>query len=304
MTMSRSQWALLLMLAVLWGGSFFFNGIAVKELPALTLVLVRVVLAALTLAPLVWWMGLRLPSTLQQWWPFIGMAVLNNVVPFLLIVKGQQQIASGLASVLNATTPVWSLILVHVLTADEKLKANRLIGALLGVAGVAALVGPEALFGTPNSVVGMLFVIGGAVSYGASAWWGRRLREQPPLLTAFCQLLCSSALLAPVALLVDRPWTLAVPSVHVAAAVLGLAVLSTALGYILFFRILAVSGATNAMLVTLLIPLTAIALGVLVLGETLLVRHVIGALIIGSALLVIDGRAFGRLWRRPGQGPT
>lgn len=301
--MSASQWALLVLLSILWGGSFLFNGIAVAELPAFTLVLARVGLAALTLAPMLWIMGLRLPATVQGWAPFAVMAVVNKVVPFLLIYKGQQLIASGLASVLNATTPVWSLLLVHAFTADDKLKPNKLVGALLGIAGVAALIGPEALLGSRASVIGMLLVLGGAISYGVSAAWGRRLRDEPPLLSAFCQLACATLMLAPLAVVFDQPWTLPVPSPRVVAAVLGIAVLSTAIGYIVFFRILTVSGPTNVMLVTLLIPLSAIALGVLVLGETLQLRHVVGALVIGSALLVIDGRVAGWLGReRPTPG--
>lgn len=301
--MSVSQWALLLALAVLWGASFFFVGIAVTELEPLTLVLARVALASLALAPLLLAAGLRLPATLSSWLPFVGMSVLNNVIPFLLIAQGQKEIAGGLAAVINASTPVWALLLGRTIGGDRALAVHKLIGALIGIAGVAALVGPEALLGTQSSALGMLLVLGAAMSYGASALWGRRLRDHPPLLTAFCQLFCSTLLLAPFALLLDRPWLLPIPSARVVAAIVGLAVLSTALGYILFFRILAVSGPANAMLVTLLNPVTAIVLGVLVLGETLLARHVLGALVIGSALLLIDGRLVGWLRARRGVRP-
>jgi drug/metabolite transporter (DMT)-like permease len=299
--MSPSQWLLLVVLSVLWGGSFFCVGVAVRELPALTLVLARVGLAALTLLPLVWTAGLRRPSTWQAWMPFLGMSVLNNVAPFLLIANGQKEVASGLAAVVNASTPVWALLAGRLLGGDGPMPPHKLIGALIGIAGVAALVGPEALLGMRSSAWGMLLILGGAMCYGLSALWGRRLREEPPLLTAFCQLFCSTLLLAPVTLLVDRPWTLPLPSWQASAAILALAVLSTALAYIVFFRILAVSGPANAMLVTLLNPVSAILLGVLVLGETLLARHVLGAVVIASALIVIDGRiagAIGRSMRR------
>jgi drug/metabolite transporter (DMT)-like permease len=180
MQMSLTQRLLLVFLSVLWGGSFFFIGVAVKELPAFTLVLARVAMAAAALAPIVIAMGLRFPSSLGAWRPFLVIAILNNVIPFALIVRGQQEIASGLASVLNATTPLWSLILGHILTEEEKLKANRLAGVLVGISGLAVLVGPEALLGSPSSVFGMLCVLGATLSYVFAGFWGRRFKEIPP----------------------------------------------------------------------------------------------------------------------------
>jgi drug/metabolite transporter (DMT)-like permease len=288
--MSLAQWLFLVLLSVLWGGSFFFVGVAVHELPTLTIVLARVTLAALVLLPLVFYLRLALPSTVTGWWPFVVMAILNNIIPFSMITLGQSQIASGLASVLNATTPLWTVLIVHVFTRDEKLTTNRLAGVVCGIAGVAILMGPEALFGEVASMLGMSAVLVGTVSYGFAGLWGRRLREAPPLVSAACQLAASAMLLAPVAIIVDRSWALPMPSPHVAAAVVGLAVLSTALAYIVFFHILRVSGATNVMLVTLLIPFSAVLLGVVVLSETLVLRHYLGGLTILSALTVFDGR--------------
>lgn len=289
--MSRSQWLLLIALSILWGGSFLFVGIAVKELPPLTIVLVRVGLAALLLVPVVVVMGHSLPSSWGTWMPFFWMAILNNVIPFTLITTGQREVASGLASVLNATTPLFTLIIAHVLTNDEKLKTNKLAGVLMGIAGIAVLLGPEALFGRPSSLFGMALIIGACISYGFAGYWGRRLRSTPPLVSACCQLLCSSLVLAVLASLIERPWRLAWPSERTVAALVGLAALSTSLAYVIFFRILTVSGPTSVMLVTLLIPISGIAFGILILGETLLWRHIAGALVIGAGLLVIDGRA-------------
>jgi drug/metabolite transporter (DMT)-like permease len=288
--MTAGQWLLLIVLAVLWGGSFLFIGIAVKELPPLTIALLRVALAAGILIPVVYALRLNLPSGIGQWQPFFVMAILNNVIPFTLIISGQREIASGLASVLNATTPVFALLVAHFFTTDEKLKANKLAGVLVGLGGVAVLVGPEAMFGRVSSTIGMLCILGAALSYGFSGLWGRRLRNNPPLVTAASQLICSTVVLLPFCLLLERPWTLDVPSTEVFAALIGLAALATALAYILFFRIMAVSGSTNVMLVTLLIPLVAIPLGAWRLGEVLQTRHFIGALIIGLSLIVIDGR--------------
>jgi drug/metabolite transporter (DMT)-like permease len=292
--MSPSQWALLLLLALLWGGSFLFIGIAVKELPALTISLARVGIAAAILVPAVYVMGFRLPGSIKAWLPFVVMAILNNVIPFFLIVSGQREIASGLASVLNATTPVFALIVAHVLAADEPLRANKLAGVVLGIGGVAVLVGPEAMFGRASSAIGMLCILGAALSYGLSAFWGRRLRANPPLVTATAQLLCSTAILLPLAAMIDQPWTLPVPSFETMAAIFALAALATSLAYVVFFRIMAVSGSNNVMLVTLLIPLFAIPMGAWQLGEVLLPRHFLGAVIIGLSLLVIDGRLFRR----------
>lgn len=292
--MSVSQWLLLGLLAVLWGGSFLFVGIAVQELPPMTTALARVSIAAAILIPIVYVMGYRLPSSVADWQPFLVMAVLNNVLPFTLINTGQKDIASGLASVLNATTPVFTLLVAHVFTANEKLRANKLAGVLLGLAGVAVLVGPEAMFGRVSSTIGMICVLGAALCYGFSGIWGRRLRDSPPLVTAASQLTCSTLMLLPLVLLFERPWTLAMPGTEVIAAVVALAVLATSLAYIVFFRIMAVSGPTNVMLVTLLIPLVAIPLGAWRFGEVLQSRHVIGAAIIGLSLIVIDGRLLPR----------
>lgn len=297
--MSRSQWLLLIALSVLWGGSFLFVGIAVKELPTLTIVLVRVALAATCLMPVVLLAGLGLPRTLAGWAPFAAMAILNNVIPFTLIAAGQREIASGLASVLNATTPLFTVLVVWALTTDGPLARNKLAGVLIGIAGVAVLIGPEAIFGSSSSVLGMACVLGGALSYGFSGLWGRRFKGTPPLVSAACQLACSTVLLAPLALTIDRPWTLPPPTPATMQAMIGLAVLSTALAYILFFRIMAVSGPLNAMLVTLLIPVSGIALGHLVLNEPIVARHLLGATVIGLSLLLIDGRIL-RLLRPAG----
>jgi drug/metabolite transporter (DMT)-like permease len=298
MTMSARQWALLLLLGVLWGGAFFFNGVAIRELPVLTLVLARVGLAALVLLPVVLWSGMSFPRTFADWTPFIGMSILNNVFPFAVMLVGQQHITSGLTAVLNATTPLWTVILAHVFTRDDRLSVNKLLGVLIGISGVAVLLAPEVGgAGTPGHAFGMACVLLGAVFYGFSALWSRRLRGRPPMLTACCQMICASVMVAPVALLVDQPWLLPMPSLHVIAAVIGLATLSTALGYLVFYRIVTVSGPSNAMLVTLLNPIAAVSAGVIVLGEVLLQRHVVGALVIGSALLVIDGRVIGWLGR-------
>jgi drug/metabolite transporter (DMT)-like permease len=290
--MGLGQWMLLVVLSVLWGGTFLFVALALKELPPFTIVLARVAMAAAMLIPVAYLMGHRLPATWAQWQPFVVMSLLNNVIPFSLIVTGQQTVASGLVSVLNATTPLFSLLVAHALTTDEKLRANKLVGVAMGIAGVGILVGPDALFGRTSEALGMIMVLGAALSYGFSGLWGRRLKDSPPIVTAASQLISSTVLLIPLALLFDQPWRLPMPGTETLVALFALASLSTALAYIIFFRIMAVSGPSNVMLVTLLIPLTAIPLGIWKLGEQLLLRHFAGALLIGFSLLVIDGRLY------------
>jgi drug/metabolite transporter (DMT)-like permease len=298
---SLGQWGWLIVLSVLWGGSFFFVGVAVDTVPTLTLVFVRVALAACVLVLVVAMTGKGLPRTFGAWMPFAVMALLNNIIPFNLIALGQSEIASGLASVLNATTPLWGVIIAHLFTTDEKMTGTRLGGVVLGLVGVGILMGPAVLEGRTSTVFGMLCVTCGAISYGFSGLWGRRLRETPALVTATAQLICSSIMLLPVALVIDQPWQLAMPGPPVLAALVGLAVLSTALAYIVFFHILSVSGGTNVMLVTLLIPVSSIFLGVLFLDEVLKPQHIIGALTIAAALIVFDGRAVAALRRHRAQ---
>ncbi|MFK4498732.1 drug/metabolite transporter (DMT)-like permease [Bradyrhizobium japonicum] len=290
------DWSLLAVLSVLWGGSFFFNGAALRELPPLTLVFLRVALGAAILLPLLRMQGIGLPKGMAGWKPFVAIGLLNNVIPFSLIVLGQTFIPSGLASILNATTPLFT-VMVMAAAGEEALQMRRVAGVALGLAGVIILRG-WGIETRPGQGFGILLCLGGAFSYGFAALAARRLlKDTPPLGTATFQLMASTVMMAVVAGAVEQPWYLSMPGLTTWLAVLGLAALSTALAYIVFFQILRRSGATNVMLVTLLIPVTAILLGWLVLGEPISAREIVGAIVIGSALLVIDGRA-ARLLRR------
>jgi drug/metabolite transporter (DMT)-like permease len=198
-------------------------------------------------------------------------------------------IPSGLASILNATTPLFT-VLVMAAAGDEKLLLRRVAGVIAGLIGVIILRGQD--IGFVNSQgVGILLCLAGAFSYGLAALYARRkLSNSPPLATAAFQLMASSLMMAVVAAVFERPWQLPMPGATTWLAMAGLAALSTALAYIVFFQILRRSGSTNVMLVTLLIPVTAILLGYLVLGEKISPREIVGALVIGSGLLLIDGR--------------
>lgn len=277
---------MLVALSLLWGGSFFFIGIAVKELPPVTIVTLRVSLAATAMLIVCRIMGLHLPRQWAVWRAFFGMGLLNNIIPFCLIVWGQTHIASGLASILNATTPLFTVIVAHFLTADEKMTGNKLAGVLIGFLSVATMIGPAAFGGAISGLWGQIAILGAAISYSFAGIFGRRFKAMgvPPLMTATGQISSSTLMLIPAALLIDKPWTLAMPSLGTWGALIGIALLSTALAYLIFFRILATVSATNLALVTFLIPVSAILLGSLILGEQLEIKHFAGMAMIAATL--------------------
>ena len=295
-TMDGQDWGLLILLSVLWGGAYFFAGVAVKELPPLTVVLVRVLLAAICLLPVFWYLDHSLPRSFSTWLPFFGMGLLNNVLPFGLIFAGQTQITVGLSSIINAMTPLFTVLIMATFQ-KERLTKNRVIGVLLGLIGVAVLKGYE----TPingNQTFGILLCLAAAVSYGFAALWGRKfLVGVPPIKSATCQLLSSTLIIAISVCLIDKPWTIPTPSNNAVLSLIALAVLGTALAYIVFFKILVRAGASNVMLVTLLIPITALLLGNTFLEEEIRLKEIIGAIIIGLGLLFIDGRLINRFNR-------
>ncbi|MEP1443850.1 MAG: DMT family transporter [Hyphomicrobiales bacterium] len=296
-TMSPLVWGMLILLSVLWGGSFFFQGVAVQELPTFTVVVARVGLAALALWLILPMLKVHMPKTGAAWKAFFGMAVLNNVIPFTLIVWGQSHIASGLASIFNSMMPVFTIVIAHFLTADEKMTPRKVTGVILGIMGVVVLIGGDALDGLGVNLFAQLAILGAGVSYGFAGIWGRRFSAMgiKPMASATGQLTASTLVLFPVMLLVDKPWTLALPSQFTMASLMSLAIFSTAFAYVLVFNIIARAGATNLSLVTFLIPPSAILLGILFLNESLEIKHVIGMVFIGLALVVIDGRLLNRV---------
>ena len=287
---------MLIVLSVLWGGSFFFIELAVSELPTLTIVLFRVSLAAIVLWLFIVATGISVPKSLEVWGSFLIMGLLNNILPFSLIVWGQAYIASGLASILNATTPLFTVLVAGTLLQDEKITKNKLVGVLLGFLGTVVMIGPSALGGIGVNVVAQLAVLGAALSYAFAGVYGRRFKSQNinPTVTAAGQVSASALFLTPIVLVVDDPITIAALSTQAVMALVSLAVLSTAVAYVLYFKILASAGATNLLLVTFLIPVSAILLGTVVLGETLLIPHMLGMGIITLGLIAIDGR----LWSK------
>jgi len=290
------DWVMLITLSVLWGGSFFFVGVAVNELPPLTIITLRVGIAALALHLFMRLRGNSFPLQGKILLAFFGMGFLNNVVPFFLIVWAQGQLASGLASIFNATTPLFTVVAAHFLTRDERLTPLRIIGTVLGIAGVAVMIGPD-LFASETanistSIAGPVAILCAAFSYALASIYGRRFKALgvSPVATATGQVSASTIMLIPLALFIEQPWNLTSPGFETWSAIIGLAIASTAVAYILYFKILASSGATNLSLVTFLIPVSAIILGILFLNETLQVKHLIGMGLISAGLAAIDGR--------------
>lgn len=296
--MGPTEWLLLIALSVLWGGSFLFAKIAVTHVPPMVVVWVRVCIAAAILLALLPVFGVRLPRDGRFWREVAVMGMLNNVAPFALIFWGQQKIGASLAGILNATTPFFTVLLAHALTRDERITGAKLAGLLIGLAGVAVMIGPDALASLGGSgldtTLAQIAIVGASFSYGCANIFGRRFRDRPPMALACGQLSMSALILTPVILTLQAPWTLPVPPAEAVTAIVALAVASTALAYVIFFRILTKAGATNVALVTFLVPASAILLGALVLGERLAPMQMLGLASILCGLAAIDGR----LWRR------
>lgn len=299
-TMGLAEWAMVVTLSLVWGGAFFFGGVAVKELPPLTIVFARVFFGALTLWLVVAIIRVPIPRDWSLVTVFLGMSLLNNVIPFSLIFWGQTHIASGLAAILNATTPLFTVLVAHGLTADEKVTPGRGFGVVIGFAGVAVMIGGAAVDTFGVGVWAQLAILGAAISYAFAGVYGRRFKRLgvDPVMTATGQVTASTIVLLPVILIIDHPWLLPLPSLPVLGSLVGLGVLSTAFAYILFFRILSAAGATNLSIVTFLIPVSAIVLGVLFLDESLDLRHIIGMALISVGLACIDGRLLRKLTGR------
>ncbi len=288
-TMACKEWLLLVALSVLWGGSFFFSEVALQELRPLTVVLGRVGFAALALLAFVALSGRRMPVEPGLWGAFLIMGALNNLIPFSLIVWGQVHIESGLASILNATTPLFTVGLAHVLTRDERMTPNRAVGVLLGLGGVAILVGPDVLGELGVQGLAQLAVLGAAFSYACAGVYGRRFGDLPPVVAAAGMVTGTAVMILPVALVLERPWEMS-PGPATWGAMLGISLLSTALAYLIYFRLLAAAGAINLLLVTFLIPVSALFLGIAVLGERPDASAFAGLALIFAGLAAVDGR--------------
>jgi drug/metabolite transporter (DMT)-like permease len=297
--MTRREWAILLALAAIWGAAFFFIKVAVTHVAPLTYVWLRLTIAAAALVGWMRWRGERLYLPLSFWAAILVLALLNNVVPFLLFGWAQQHIASGLASILNATTPIWGVIAAHLATSDERMTPAKLIGVVIGFAGVATMIGPD-LLASGGSLLPQLACILASLCYALAGVWARRFRPMKisPLKVSTAQLLVGALVMTPLSLTVEQPWIGGSVSLEALGAILVLALVCSAFAYVLYFRLIDSAGATNATLVTLLVPPVAILLGALFLGEMLTGGQFLGLALIGLGLAVIDGRLFAAVRRR------
>ena len=292
--MSVRQWALLVLLSVIWGANFFFIEIGLQELGPLTIVFLRIALAALILLSYLYYKGHRLPRQLSLWWRVMFLALLNSLIPFFLITWGQVHIASGLAAILSSTTPVFSVIMTHFLTHDERLTGNKIMAVCLGIVGVCLLVGPEALGGFSFQALGQFAVLGASICYAYGAIRTRQLKEMPVIIVITCTLLAASVLLLPLVFILEPPVHSSYQTSTI-AAILYLSVIGTAAGHFIFYYIVAKAGANNTSLVAFMVPITALLLGIFVLEERLGSHALWGMLIIFFSLGLIDGRLLRRV---------
>ena len=304
--MTGREWLILLILAVIWGGAFLFIGVAVRHVDPLTYVWLRLTIAAGAMLLFLKLRGERLGLPRQVWGSILLLALLNNALPFTLFGWGQTHIASGLASILNATTPIWGVLVAHLFTQDERMTPRKIAGVLLGFAGVATMIGPTLLANVGTDALAQLACIAAALCYAFAAVWARRFRRMgiAPMSVTTGQLTAGALMMLPMAMLVDQPWTQPLPPLSAWASIVALALLCTAFGYVLYFRLIETAGATNALLVTLLVPPFAILFGSLFLNEVLAPQDFIGLALIALGLAAIDGRLLRLLSAGPARQAT
>lgn len=292
--MTGKEWSLLLLLGAIWGGAFFFARIAVAEIPPLNLVFFRVTIAAVALQIYLAIVGPSFRLALPMAGSFVGLALLNNIIPFSLMFVGQTELGAGAASILNATTPFWTMILANLLTSDEKLTVNKIVGVIIGIAGAAVMIGPGMIADMGAPAWAKLALIGTAVSYACATIYGRRFKSLPVSVVATGQITAGAIVMLPVVLITHGTEELFSASLTTWSAVLALALLATSVAYIIFFSLLSSAGSTNTSLVTFIVPVSAIILGALFLGERLETFEFAGMALIAIGLVVIDGRMLRR----------
>jgi drug/metabolite transporter (DMT)-like permease len=290
--MNGGDWLILATLALVWGGAFFFIGVTVRHVQPLTYVWLRLTIAAAGMWIYVRVRGGEVGLPRQVWGSMLVLALLNNAIPFALFGWGQTHIASGLASILNATTPIWGVVVAHFLTHDERMSPRKIAGVVLGFGGVATMIGPSLLSSLGSAALAQLACVTAALLYALAAVWARRFKRQgiSPISVTTGQLTAGALVMLPVSMLVDHPWNHAFPPLTALGAIAALGLLCSAFAYVLYFRLIDHAGATNALLVTLLVPPVAILLGAMFLNETLAPQDFIGLGLIALGLAAIDGR--------------
>lgn len=297
--LDATGWGLIAILSVLWGGAFFLIEIGLRGFPPSTLVFMRLALAVPPMWIAMRLLGERLPADARSWWLLTVVGTLNCALPFILFFWGQQYLDSGYASILNATTPIWGVIVAHFMTHDEKATPARLAGVAVGMAGIIVMVGPDASKGLSANLLAQIACLVSTLFYSFAAIYGRRLSQtrMTPIVVATGQTLTAALVMLPVVLIVDQPWALPAPGTDSILAGVTLALLSTALAYILYFRLIDRAGTSNATLVAFIMLVLAIILGIAFLDETLTPGQIAGATLIAAGLALLDGRLLARFQR-------
>jgi drug/metabolite transporter (DMT)-like permease len=280
----------LIVMALLWGPSFLFMKVAVEEIPPVTMIAVRLSLAAIVLYAVLRSQGRTLPKWGPIWKDFTIMGLFSNALPFVLLSWGEQFIDSALAAILIGTTPIFTVILAHLFTADDHLTPAKIVGLTLGFGGLVVLVSPALMAGVEATTWGLLAAVLAAASYGAGIVYGQqRLRGLPPLVGPTAQVMTAALLLLPLSFLIERPYAIPVPSWTTLGSLLGLALLGTALAYIVYYRTMERTSATVLSTVTYIVPVVATILGVVVLKEQLDWNAYLGFGMILLGVMVVNG---------------
>jgi drug/metabolite transporter (DMT)-like permease len=283
---------LLALLATLWGASYTFIKLGVATIPPVTLIAARTLIAGLLLLIVMRGRGLSLPRAAASWRRFLFQACLNSVIPFTLIAWAERSLDAGLATILNSTAPVFTFLLTFAITRHEPVGLRKLFGVLAGLAGICLIVGVQALGGLGEQFAAQIAIVVATICYAGAAIFSRGFKGLDPMAPAAGSLLCGAAILVPLSLVVDRPWTLA-PSPSSMLALLGLAVFSTALAFVIYFRLIQTLGSVGTTAQAYLRAPIGVALGVLFLGESLTPTAWIGlgCVVIGVAAMTIPARA-------------
>jgi drug/metabolite transporter (DMT)-like permease len=283
--------ALLFALATLWGGSYTFIKLGVATIPPITLIAARTAIAGLLLLAIMHARGMRLPADAATWRRFLFQACLNSVIPWTLIAWAERSLDAGLATILNSTSPVFTFFLTLAVARHESLTLRKLFGAIAGIGGICLIVGVQALSGLGEQLIAQLATVAATVCYAGAAIFSRGFRDLDPMAPAAGSLLAGAAILVPLSLVADRPWTLA-PSMSSLLALLGLAVFSTAIAFVIYFRLIQTLGSVGTTAQAYLRVPIGVALGVLFLGESLSPTAWIGlgCVVVGVAAMTIPAR--------------
>jgi drug/metabolite transporter (DMT)-like permease len=283
--------ALLMGLATLWGGSYTFIKLGVATIPPVTLIAGRTLIAGLLLLLIMQWRGVRLPNDAATWRRFLFQACLNSVIPWTLIAWAERSVDAGLATILNSTSPIFTFFLTLAIARQDALSWRKLFGVVAGMAGICLIIGVQAFHGIGEQVVAQIAIVTATICYAGGAVFSRGFRGLDPMAPAAGSLLCGAAILLPVSVVFERPWTLA-PSMTSVLALLGLAIFSTAIAFVIYFRLIQTLGSVGTTAQAYLRVPIGVALGVLLLGEKLSPTALIGlaCVVIGVAAMTIPGR--------------